>query len=173
MSTPKLDTKAIAKAAKARMETLETYKTFKLETKLEEYEESKDALTEAHTNYRELINEINGYLQFAGMDLLPDETSSMDKDDLITKLEAIMSSFPTGANGKEIASKIGMGVTSNDISVLYWTEGQSTLKKTGQGLKTKYFLATASDLDDINKAKQAERAKREADKKEREAKKDK
>jgi hypothetical protein len=136
-----------------------------------EYHGAKAAVEEANTTLREKRDELNQILRFAGMPLIANASEVMSQADLITKLEEVMPSFPTGANGKEIADKIGMGVTTNEISALYWTDDQTTLKKSGSGLKTKYTLATADDLEEINKAKETEKAKREADKAKRDAKK--
>jgi len=168
-----LDTKAILAAAKAKMGKIETYKKYDLATKLEEYEEATEARAKADQVWREIRQDINGYLAFVGQPLLPDESSNIPQDDLITKLGEIMpESFPNGGNGTDIAKTIGQGATTGDISILYWTDGQTTLKKAKDangkvftGLKTRYLLATEADLDEINKAKESEKADREAKKK--------
>jgi hypothetical protein len=88
-----------------------------------------------------------------------DTGSAISEEDLIAKVTAVMSRFPNGANGKQIADAIGLyGVTSESISNLYKKENQTVLRKTGKGLQTLYFLATASDLEAINKAKAEEAA---------------
>jgi len=166
----KLDAKAIAAAAKLKMGKFETYKKYDVDAKPAEYGEVKEAYTKAQDAYREIREDINGYLAFVSQPLLPDDTATLPQGDLITKLKELMPSLPNGGNGKEIAARVGPNVTSNDISELYWKEGQTTLKKAKKdgkvetGLKTRYLLATEADLDEINKDKEQEKADRKAQK---------
>lgn len=174
-----IDPKAVAAAVKAKLTKQKTYDKYDYEAKYEEYTEALEARNKADETLREIREDINGYLAFGGYPLLDDSGMTITTAELIKKLgEVLENEFPSGANGKEIAAKIGHGVTSNDIAAFYNTDGQSTLKKakdakTGKvltGLKTRYLLATKDDLEEINKAKAQEKADRDAAKAEREAK---
>jgi hypothetical protein len=170
--TVQIDPKALAARLKEKQARAKAYDKYDITKKLADYEEATEVKRKADEVWREMREDINGYLGYLGEPLLPDDSAGLPKADLITKLEEVMpASFPNGANGKEIASAISLGVTTEHISALYWTEGQMTLKKakdgTGKiltGLKTRYLLATDTDLDQINKDKATETADRETKK---------
>ena len=148
---------------KAQMERLKAYQSFDLETKEEELETARTALKKAQDKVSALAKEITDYKLTIGMEGETTSTGPLSNDELVAKLNEIMSRFPNGANGKEIADVIGVyGVTGETISKFYYSDNQSTLKRIGVGLQTKYYLATAADLDAINTAKEKEKAAKEA-----------
>ena len=159
-ATTKLNPQAIIKA---QMERLKAYQSFDLETKEEELETARAALKKAQDKVSALAKEITDYKLLIGMEVETTSTSVLSDDELIAKLNEIMPRFPNGANGKEIADIIGVyGVTGDTISKFYYKENQSTLRRIGVGLQTKYFLATEADLVAINTAKEKEKAAKEA-----------
>ena len=155
-----MSSQSVSAILKAKLEKIQAYQDFDLEGKELELGNAKEALKRAKTKVSDLVTEITDYKLTVGLPV--EETSTMgvlSNDDLVAKLAEVMPRFPNGANGKEIADAIGIyGVGSDDISALYWMPGQTTLKKTGKGMQTKYFLAAEGDLEAINKAKDAELA---------------
>lgn len=153
-----MDNKSIASLARERIQKLNAYKSYDLEAKLKDLEAKKEALATAQSEHGALLADINGYYSFLGLDTIATD-GTLTNEELAEKLAEVMPRFPQGANGKEIARALAIpGVTTEDISRLYNTDGQHTLKKVGSGLKTKYHLATVDDLESINAAKAAEKA---------------
>ena len=143
------------------MNKLKALESFDLEEKEGELDSAKAALKKAQKKVSDLVAEITDYKLTVGLAVEEVSTGVLTSDELIAKVMEVMPRFANGANGKEIADAISIyGVGSDDISALYWTENQTTLKKTGKGMNTKYFLATEGELAAINKAKEAEQASR-------------
>ena len=164
------------KTAQAKVDALinklKGYKTFDLTAKEQELEAAREALNDARELVARLQGEITDYKVTIGEAVTEIPTETLEADKLTDKVKEIMPRFPGGASGKVIADAIGMyGVNGETISGLYWTENQSWLRKTGQGVNTKYFLATDTDLEAINEAKAKEKAERDAKAAEREARK--
>jgi hypothetical protein len=153
---------SISVLVKEKIAKLKEYESFDLDEKQDDLDKAKKALDRAQKEVNRLTAEITDYKVFLGLPVEAEDSTLSDAE-LIAKLEEVMRRFPNGANGKDITKVLALpGVDSNTISKLYWREGQSTLKKTGTGLQTKYFLASPDDLVVINQAKEQERAAREA-----------
>lgn len=166
-----IDTKAVAARAAERLKAIKTYEKFKLEEKLGELEAAKTTAQEAADAVQALRDEINGYLSFVGEPLLTNDAGTLTPAELIEEITEVLTGNQIGMNGKELAARIGGGVTGEQVNAFYWTEGQSTLRKQRvngklpESMHNKYVLATAADLEQINKDKAEEEARKASRKK--------
>ena len=130
--------------------------------KLEEIKLNKAQIEELQKANFELEKDLSAYYRATDQTPPPDQ-DVLAQDEIQDKVRAVITRFPGGANGKQIANGIGdHRITTDTISDLYWTENQRVLRKEGKGMTTRYFLATEDDAEAIEKSKDAEKAEREA-----------
>ena len=170
-TTNKPTSKDIAASIAARMGLLKSLEDFDPEESLTENDKLKKACTAPLAKYREHTMEVNKKLAILGLPMIVNDTADLPQKDITKLLPDVMACFPKGANGREIAAMLALPETADHISLLYWTEGQTSLKKNGEGIQTKYALATEADKEQIAKDQARERADLEDRKEKRKAKK--
>lgn len=162
----------------ARLEQIERFRTFKPEKVEKEIKGLDEEIREKEEERTKMKAELAEFYTFLG-EPVPNEGVLIKPEEVKAKIRAVMPRFPNGTNGKELAAAIGdYRITSETISDLYWTEGQTFLMKgrnvKGEvelGAKTRYLLAQPEDAQTINEDKKIEEARLEKAKATREAKK--